>query len=288
MIEPEPVIFTGADGNRLEGGTIGPAGGPLAILLHGGGQTWRSWLQTQHRLAEKGYRAVAYDARGHGDSQWVAPDQYELSDFARDLAAVVDQLGGSEPLLIGASLGGMTALLAVGEGILDGAAGILLADVVHRAVAQGADHIRAFMLRAARGFDTLEDAAEAISRYLAHRERPADLDALARKMRQDEAGRWKWAWDPSVMARPEGPERRRFESERLTRSLSKVQVPVLLLRGEKSEIVSPQLRDEFLGLLPAAEAVDVPGATHMVSGDDNDAFTSLIFDFIDRRLSVGA
>jgi pimeloyl-ACP methyl ester carboxylesterase len=90
------------------------------------------------------------------------------------------------------------------------------------------------------------------------------------------------------MARPEGPERRRFESERLTRSLSKVQVPVLLLRGEKSEIVSPQLRDEFLGLLPAAEAVDVPGATHMVSGDDNDAFTSLIFDFIDRRLSVGA
>ena len=274
------LTFRGSDGNMLVADALGAGNAPVILLLHGGGQTRRSWESTQRRFAGHGYRAIAFDARGHGESQWVDREHYELHHYADDLAAILTQLGQPQAYLVGASLGGMASLLAIGEKRVSNVRALVLADVVHRPERVGADNIRSFMDQSVAGFATLDEAADAVALYLAHRERPASLDALARKMHQGDDGRWRWQWDPAFLRSGDGTEARRYASKRLEASLGSIDIPVLLLRGEKSEIVSDILAQEFLGLVPSATMAVVAGATHMISSDDNDAFTAHILTFL--------
>src|SRR3954471_2831689 len=110
-------FFTGAAGNRLVANEIGH-GPRSALLLHGGGQTRHAWAKTAHGLADAGWRVVAVDQRGHGDSDWVADGSYTFPDYAADAEAVAHTIAaahGEAPVAIGASLGGIAALLALGR-----------------------------------------------------------------------------------------------------------------------------------------------------------------------------
>src|SRR5438477_11517845 len=109
-------MFTGAAGNRLVADVYGDTGQPV-LLLHGGGQTRHAWRHTAEHLARSGAIAYALDQRGHGDSEWVADGHYAFRDFADDAAAVAITLterAGQCPTVIGASLGGISSLLAEG------------------------------------------------------------------------------------------------------------------------------------------------------------------------------
>src|SRR5262245_20613719 len=106
--------LAGRDGNRLAADVAGPDDGPPVVLLHGGGQTRHSWGTTQAALAGRGWRAYSVDLRGHGDSEWAADGDYSLDAFAGDVLTVATSLG-RPPALVGASLGGISSLAAVGE-----------------------------------------------------------------------------------------------------------------------------------------------------------------------------
>ena len=91
---------------------------PPVLLLHGGGQTRHAWRRTAVEIARAGRMAYAVDQRGHGDSEWVADGAYRFKDFADDVAALAAELTrrhGAPPVAIGASLGGIAALLAAGR-----------------------------------------------------------------------------------------------------------------------------------------------------------------------------
>jgi pimeloyl-ACP methyl ester carboxylesterase len=62
-------------------------------------------------------------------------------------------------------------------------------------------------------------------------------------------------------------------------------VPMLLVRGQVSDLVSQERADEFLGRFPNVEFVDVQGAGHMVAGDRNDVFADAVLDFLTRHAS---
>ena len=110
-IPPESVVFVGAGGLELRADAFGDRSGPTVLLLHGGGQTRHSWGGTARLLAERGWRAVAVDLRGHGESAWAPDGRYSIDDFAADVVAVAGALG-QRPVLVGASLGGVAALVA--------------------------------------------------------------------------------------------------------------------------------------------------------------------------------
>jgi pimeloyl-ACP methyl ester carboxylesterase len=279
--------FTGADANRLVASEMGPAGRPV-LLLHGGGQTRHAWSKTARRLAEAGWHAVAVDQRGHGDSEWVPDGAYAFSDFGADAAVVARQIAreqGRRPVAVGASLGGIASLVALGGPGEPAFAGLVLVDIVPKMDARGVDHIQGFMrARAVEGFASVEEAAEAVAAYLPHRPKPSSLDGLKKNLRHHEDGRWRWHWDPRFL---DGPRSVNADWEATERQLMGVTahlpVPTLLVRGGSSELVTPEAAEEFVRRAPGAEYVDVGGARHMVAGDRNDAFASAILAFLDRR-----
>ncbi len=111
-------------GERWEG----VPGADLVLLLHGGGQTRHSWKHTAERLSRGGRTALALDARGHGDSDWDPEHDYSLDGFVGDLLALARTLD-RPPVLVGASLGGITSLTAAG-GNPGLARAIVLVDIV--------------------------------------------------------------------------------------------------------------------------------------------------------------
>lgn len=257
----------------------GPDGDPV-ILLHGGGQTRHAWDQTAQALAERGLMALTYDARGHGRSGWPAAKEegYRLECFARDLVAVASTLE-APPILVGASLGGYTSMYAVGKLGLEARA-LVLVDIAPRIEPEGVQRIFDFMTGHEDGFASIEDAAEAVARYLPHRRRPPTLDGLRKNLRRREDDRYYWHWDPAFVSgvRRHRPSHVLLADEQIVRSIA---IPTLLIRGRLSDLLSEEGVAHFLTLVPHARYVDVSDAAHMVAGDRNDRFAQAVLEFIE-------
>jgi peroxiredoxin len=278
----------GAGGVTLVGDERGPEDGPLVLLLHGGGQTRHSWGGTAAELAGQGWRAVTLDARGHGESDWSPAGDYRLVSFATDVRTVVDELVADDPpVLIGASLGGLTTMLLAGELAPGIARGVVLVDIVPHMERAGADRVHAFMTEHSEaGFDTLDQVADAVAAYNPHRPRPSDLSGLRKNLRERE-GRWYWHWDPAfVGGNAKMPPSEVSDTARLDRAVGTMVdggVPLMLVRGRMSDLVTSERAEEFCRQFPTAEFVDVSDAGHMVAGDRNDAFTTAVLDFLVRH-----
>lgn len=279
-----PVSFE-VDGLTVQGDHWVPANpaasasSPL-VLLHGGGQTRHSWDRTASKLAARGREVYSFDARGHGDSQWSATGDYALETFSADLAALLRQLPGA-PVLVGASLGGITSLYAIGELGVDASA-LVLVDVVVRLEPHGIGRIKEFMTAHTDGFDSLDEVADAIAAYNPARSRPRNLDGVRKNVRQRDDGRWYWHWDPVFISSGEEP-RRLTDADPLAAAARQIVVPTLVVRGGKSDVVSDAGVADMLRLVPHAQIADVSDAGHMVAGDDNEVFSAAIFDFLEQH-----
>lgn len=281
--------YRGVDGHRLVASRYAPVGGApraVALLLHGGGQTRHAWDATGARLADAGALAIAVDQRGHGDSAWHRAGAYCFLDYGEDALALARQIRADEgrpAVAVGASLGGIAALLALREapGCFDALA---LVDVTPRLDPAGVGAVTGFMqARAREGFASIEEAAEAVARYLPHRPRPASHEGLRKNLRLRE-GRWYWHWDPRFLDGPRPVEHDHATTgARLEEAARGLSVPTLLVRGRSSELVLDEHVRHFRELCPHAEVIDIAEARHMVAGDRNDVFAAAILDFLARR-----
>ena len=170
---------------------------------------------------------------------------------------------------------------------------IVLVDITPRLEVEGVRRIIGFMAARPAGFASLEEAADFVAAYLPHRPRPRDTSGLAKNLRLGDDGRYRWHWDPRLMSRwnPSGSEviveiaeAERIMAER-TEAARHLTVPVLLVRGRASDVVSEACAREFLELVPHAEYVDLEAAGHMVAGDKNDVFTGAVIDFVRRVIA---
>jgi len=253
------------------------------LLQHGGGQTRHAWKGAGEKLGAAGYYAVAFDARGHGDSDWASDGVYGQDVMVEDLKCVVAALGNRRPVLVGASMGGGTSLVAVGEDHVDATA-LVIVDIGPRIEPEGVDKIQAFMSQKPEGFSTLQEVADAIASYQPHRTRPRTLDGLAKNVRLGADGKYRWHWDPRFRAVRRDLEKRRDRLEACSRNLA---LPTLLVRGGLSDVLSEEGAQEFLKLCPHSEYVNVSGAAHMVAGDRNDIFGNAVIEFLARMVPAG-
>ncbi|CAH1663677.1 MULTISPECIES: alpha/beta hydrolase [unclassified Chelatococcus] len=270
------------NGLILVGKEVGDPSASLVLLFHGGAQNHRAWERSLQSLARSGYRAIAVDMRGHGDSGWAPDGRYGIEDWGADTVCLVEQLSresNKKIALVGASRGGLGALLTAASHP-DLVSCLVMIDVAPRIDESGMGAIRAFMQRSAEGFATVEDAAAALTKFM-NRSPRGDASGLQAIMRRAENGLLFWTWDPRMAAsefvRPPSEAVLSIEAAR------RLTVSTLVVRGGNSELMRDCDVDHFRSITPHLESVTVPGIGHMLTGDSNDAFMPSVLDFLRRR-----
>ena len=272
----QDIRLDGAHGASLAASKT--CGGKSPILFaHGFGQTRGAWLAAVSALDAAGHATLAYDARGHGGSDWNAAElPYHGDQFTDDLIILAGEQP-QPPILVGASMGGLFAMLAESRwpGLFRA---MVLVDITPRWEHAGLQRILAFMTAFPDGFDSLEHAADAIAAYQPQRRTRKSADDLRELLREGGDGRWRWHWDPRLvdeLARDSAQHQ-----DAIADAARRVQCPVLLISGGRSDLVSEKTVEEFKTLVPHARHVHLPQATHMVAGDDNDAFTATVLEYL--------
>lgn len=272
--------FELSSGMTLTGETHGADDAPLVLLLHGGGQSRRAWSSMAEKLGEQGYRAIALDLRGHGDSDWAENGDYHLDRYVEDLTEIIERNSG-RATLVGASLGGLASMALAGSrpDLIDA---VVLADITPRQKGGGADTIRQFLRTSGEGFASLAEAGEKLAAELGKRP-SGDGSGLAVHLRQREDGRYYWKWDPRVAS----PDHIGHLSNHppLIALAGAITAPILLVRAPNSTVVLDDDVTFFRELLPHAHVVETASGTgHMVTGDNNDRFGAPVVRFLEDAL----
>lgn len=278
------IRFDGFGGISIAATVSGPEDGIPVLLLGGLGQTRHSWKRTAQRIAGAGYRAIAIDLRGHGDSDWSADGRYGFERTERDVRAIMQQVG-RPAALVGASLGGKIGLVAASRAGPGQCAALVIVDTVPRTNPAGVADATSVLHPPPDGFASLDDAAAVLARGKGtNSPTPGAGEKLRRNMRQDHRGRWHWHWDPAWMDREQGIGIA-AATEFLEECAGKVKIPVLLSRGGASNVVDDAGAAAFKAIVPQLEIVTIPGAAHMIVGDSNEPFAAETLRFLGRALA---
>lgn len=282
----EKTTFEGKDKLKLCADISGDAKHCPVIFLHGGGQTRHSWRGACEQLATAGYYCISLDMRGHGDSDWSPNGNYGIDDYAGDLMAIIATLK-QPPILVGASLGGITSLITAAAQTPSLASALILVDIVPKMESAGIADILNFMTANPQGFASLEEAAKAIANFKHTQSSPDSktVNGLHKNLKLHSDGRYYWHWDPQIPNDVSGDMSGLNRiAERMKMAASHIKIPTLIVRGVNSNVVSMEGVKQLIELIPQAQFKDIPRAGHMIAGDNNDQFVKEIKRFV-RQLS---
>jgi pimeloyl-ACP methyl ester carboxylesterase len=273
--------LTGAGGLALAA-TAFPTASPLQaastlLFAHGFGQTRGAWQRSGMALAAEGYAGLSYDARGHGESARNPADlPYAGEQFADDLIIVAGE-HVQPPVLIGASMGGLFGMISEARwpGLFRA---MVLVDITPRWEEAGLQRILGFVTAFPQGFDSLDHAADIIAAYLPHRRARKTPQELREVLREGSDGRWRWHWDARLI--DDLVRDCAQHQDDIVDAARTIRCPVLLISGGRSDLVSAKTVEEFQTLVPHARHAHLPQATHMLAGDDNDAFTNTVLEYL--------
>ncbi|MCU1504346.1 MAG: hydrolase (pyridoxal phosphatase) Cof [Ilumatobacteraceae bacterium] len=237
-------------------------GGPSVVLLHGLMGSGACWSPLARAL-ENEFDVVMPDSRGHGGSSAPAIG-YSYDDLASDILDLVQALGLSRPVLIGHSMGGMTAAVAAQRGTANLRALVLVdptfisPDLQHEVWQSDVadEHRRALAV------SKHELLSEAQARHPHRSAEIIDLQVQAR-MRTHLS-----AFD---VLRPPNPDFRTI--------VRGIDVPILLVIGD-SPVVSPELASELSHINPRVSVAQIPNAGHGLPFDQPDHLQQTITPFL--------
>lgn len=258
---------------RLRGTWSGRPEGPTVVLSHGDGQTRRSWSDTTQNLTARGFRVLAVDLRGHGESSRPTDGDYRLNAFSEDLVRLLRQVDPTAAL-VGASLGGLASLLAAADPWVAPWA-LVLVDIALTPDERGLAPIREFMHANPDGFGSVDEATTTITRFRGERVR--DSTGLHHVLTRSED--WHWHWDPLFV---DGPRNVGVDRDPVALEAAALRVwsPALVVRGAMSAAVSPQEARALTGLIRGASLAEIPRAGHRIAGESYAGFETTIGRFL--------
>ncbi len=241
--------YAEVDGLRLHALDFGGPGRPT-ILLHGvGGSAW-TWVEVAAGL-DAASRAVAVDLRGYGDSQWSAGRDYTTATHASDVRGLCERLGLDEVDVVGFSWGGL-----VGIALATAWPGVRRLAVVDIAPSSPLDetdvlplpYLHATHAEAIEGERRLAPRAgqEVLERAVAGGTRPAEGGMLVRKL------------DPFFL------ERWPFRADDRWSELAQLGLPVLVVRGGESPVLSAGDAAHMVETLPAGRLATIADCGHLI------------------------
>lgn len=256
------------------------------LLLHGFLEHAHAWDLVAPQLAQGGYRVLALDWRGHGESEWVgAGGYYHFPDYTADLAALVRLLGGSAAL-VGHSMGATAAMQYAGTEP-DRVWGLVCVDGLGPPDSSDPAGVPD---RFAAWLADLERAGERNPRVMTLDEAKARLRTrfprfsanVARLMAEHgtraRSGMRVWKFDPLHQTRAPMPFQRAFA----VRFWTRVACPALYVEGAESALrLDPADRDERIAHL-RAQHVSIPGSGHHPHLEQPERLVEVLRDFLDR------
>ncbi|MFI8099684.1 alpha/beta fold hydrolase [Streptomyces sp. NPDC086023] len=278
------IDVAGADGVRLAAWEFadppkdadgGAPAEPAVLLLHGLMGRASHWAGTARWLADR-HRAVALDQRGHGRSERPADGPYSRDAFIRDAEAAIEQLGLAPVILIGHSMGALTAWqLAARRPDLVQA--LVICDM--RATALGAasqreweDWFRSWPLP----FATLGDVRKWFGEDDPWVERPSPArgEFFAEVMTEGPDG-----WRPVFSRRQMLRARETWVHDAHWEELGQVRCPTLVVRGLDGELGRAEAQ-EMVRVLPLGAYAEIPDAGHLVHWDQPAAWRAAVEPFL--------
>ena len=204
------------------------------IMVHGGGASSLWWAPSAHILADAGYRVAALDLSGHGDSGWRA--HYSARTWASEVIAVARE-ADTTSIVVGHSMGGFVAATAAATDSLF--SGLILVDsaILPPACERPAE-LQPHAMRGPKLYVTPEDAV-AHFRVLPSQPQPHSHmtswiaeNSIRPIVQWDEPTRWTWKFDPAVFQTDHSREAHAY--------LSRIHMPVVLIRGERSRVMTAE------------------------------------------------
>ena len=244
---------------------------PALLLLHGTNQSSHSWDLVSLALAPS-WHVFALDQRGHGDSEWSRELDYSTAAMAEDAIAFARDRKLKRPIVVGHSMGGRVALLAALKDPAFARA-LVLVDSGPEMNAGGGRTIRNF-IRNNREFDNLDQFIDNVVAYDPYRKREHVERTVKYNMFQRADGKYVSKND-----------HRRLADSRTAIDLADVGAlphPVLVVRGENSNVFTPEAGERLVSALPDARLVTVPNCGHNVHSQNTPGFLAAVKPFLDE------
>ncbi len=280
---PASIRVPGAHGLHLHALEWSREGTPL-VLLHGFSNEAHVWDDVAPVLAPY-YRTVAFDLRGHGDSDRDPERRYEYDAHVADLETATAALGIERMVLIGHSFGGRVAMFFAARHA-ERIAGLVVVDSGPEHDPRGSLRIR--LETESRGDGSFESRADyralMARNYPASSERVVDRLAL-HSLREREDGRFEPKLDPAFLktAAERSSAEQELESKRTSEALwaglARVESPTLVIRGAASDVLSADVADRMVDVLPAGQLAVVAQASHSVMTDNPEGCIEAISGF---------
>jgi pimeloyl-ACP methyl ester carboxylesterase len=250
---------------------------PTIVLLHGGHQSAHSWDLVSLHLAQR-YRVLALDQRGHGDSEWSRSWDYSNHTMALDAEAFIGAMGLQRPIVMAHSMGGRNSMLLAkhAPALLHG---LVIVDVGPEVSEKGRKVISSFV-RANEEFDDLEHFVRNVRKYDPYRSREHIERTVKYNMIQRADGKFVSKCDSHPRRAGVLKEKAQLENISL-QDAGKFDFPVLIVRGENSNILEPDAAERFRDALPHGQLVTVPECGHNVHSQNTHGFIDVVVPFLD-------
>lgn len=249
----------------------GALNAPAVLLLHGGGQTCRTWDVVCHVLADR-YRCIALDQRGHGDSEWSYEGDYRVESHAADIIGTLDALEIERAVVVGMSMGCINAL-EVTLRWPGRVAGLIAVDAGPWFDVTAARPIVGFMDTVGT-LESLDDFIAAALRFNSRREDRLLRRSLLHNLRRRPDGRLMWKTD--LRNRSDRVAEMSKALTKLRGRVGAIECPTLVVRGAESHIRSDENAARFAAALPRGNWIRIEGAGHTVQGDQPKALAEAI------------
>ena len=254
----------------------GDAANPTVLMLHGRSQQAHSWDFVSLALSDR-FHALALDQRGHGDSDWATDGDYSIEAQQTDIDGFVEALGLDGFILIGHSMGGRNAYVWAGRHPR-ALKGLMIVDTGPDTGTVSLERMREFR-ELPDELDSFEEFAQRVQQYTG-RSREQTLGALKYSIRRRTDGKWTWKYDKRLRT-PDGREPG-WTPDRLWDCVGRITCPTTVLRGSRSDVFLPETLERMQQAIPDCVAETIPGAGHLVQGDNPAAVVASIQDLLRR------
>jgi pimeloyl-ACP methyl ester carboxylesterase len=259
----------------------GPRERPLVLIhgLTGFAHTWDDWAARW----SKDFWVLAYDQRGHGESEHVKPGGYEgynTKQLANDLQGFASALGLDQFDVLGHSLGGRTVIGFAGlhPQALRHAVVVDMGPEIDRAGALNVRGSTSAQVRLPSGFRDEEEALSFLAQLRPGRRQESYRRTVTYGLKRGDDGLLHFRYDPTLL---EITGRKALaEIPYLWGLLSKTTCPTLVVRGETSDILSRGIADRMVKALPKGKLVEIAGAGHDIPGDKPEDFEAAVLSFL--------